>query len=213
MKIWRLVATTTLVLAGASVLLAQTLGDPAGQSIGSGSKANPGSLYSTGATNPYLDRVARKVGDVLMVEIKESSAATFSAATNTSKTDSNTASADVLKGFLGRIFGPLATSGSGAASGSGDTSHKSSMTTRMSVVIKEVLPDGHMVIEGTRTLVTNKETQTFVLTGLIRQADITTANIVDSTRIADASIKLAATGQVADRQRKGILTKLLDWLF
>lgn len=178
-----------------------------------GGKTNPGSLYQDGATNPWLDRVARKEGDLLMIKISEESAATFTASTNTSKSDNNQASLDVLKGFFNRLFAPLVTSGSGNSSGSGDTSYKSKMTTHMSVVVKKVLPNGQMMIEGTRTLVTNKETQTYVLSGLIRAEDVMSDNTVDSTRIAEAEIKLMAKGQVGDRQRRGILTQVLDWLF
>lgn len=177
------------------------------------SKANPGSLYQNGAANPWLDQVARKEGDVLMIVINESSAANFAAATNATKSDGNSVSQDVLKGFFGQLFGPFMTTANGKTAGSGDTTHRSSMTTRMSVVVKQVLPNGLLLIEGTRTLVTNKETQTFVLSGLVRTTDVQSDNTVDSSRIAEAEIKLQATGMVADRQRKGILTQLLDWLF
>lgn len=176
-------------------------------------KENPGSLYSNGSENPYLDRVARKVGDILMIEIVESSSATFTAATNTSKSDGATASVDILKGFFNRLFAPLSTNGSGSSAGSGDTSYKSKMTTEMSAVVKKVMDNGMLVIEGTRTLVTNKETQTYVLSGIVRQQDISSMNTVPSNRIAEAEIKLMAKGAVGDRQRRGILTQLVDWLF
>lgn len=178
-----------------------------------GGKANPGSLYNPAAANPYVDRVARNVGDVLMIEISEQSSSTFNASTTAQKTSGNSASLDVVKGFFGRLFGPLMTSGSGNSSGSGSTVQQSRMVTQMSVIVKEVMPNGQMVIEGTRTLVTNKETQTFVLSGLIRASDIESDNTIDSTRIAEAEIRLEAKGQVADRQRKGVLTQLIDWLF
>ncbi len=176
-------------------------------------KANPGSLFNSDSENPYLDRVARKEGDILMIEIVESSSSTFTATTNTSKSDGSTASVDILKGFFNRLFAPLSTSGSGSSAGSGDTSYKSKMTTEMSAVVKKVLPGGQMVIEGTRTLVTNKETQVYVLSGIVRQQDITSMNTIPSNRIAEAEIKLTAKGAVGDRQRKGILTQLVDWLF
>ena len=178
-----------------------------------GGKANPGSLYQDGGSNPYLDRVARKEGDILMIEIVEQSSSNFKADTAASKSIGNSASVDVVKGFFDRLFGPLTTSGSGSTTGGGSTSQTSSMAALMSVVVKEVLPNGLLVIEGTRTLVTNKDTQTFVLTGLIRAADIESDNTIESTRIAEAEIRLEARGMIADRQRKGVLTQLIDWLF
>ena len=178
-----------------------------------GGKASPGSLFNSGVDNPWLDRVARKEGDVLMVVIKEESTSSFSASTTATKDASNSVSLDVVKGFFSRLFGPLATSGGGTTSGSGNTAYNGKMAARMSVVVKKVLPNGQMVIEGTRTLVTNKETQTYVLSGLIRSTDIASDNSIDSTRIAEAEIKLTGTGMVAERQKKGIITQLLDWLF
>lgn len=197
-----------LVLAGLSV--GSWSADGEGQDKG---KSNPGSLYGASSKNPYVDRVAMQEGDVLLVMIDEQSAATFAAATAASKNDGTTVSADVLKGFIGRIFGPLTSSASGSTNGTGNTSHTSKMTAKMSVVVKEVMPTGDLAIEGSRTLVTNKETQTFTLSGIVRRADITPANTVDSNRIAEAEIRLTAKGQVADRQRKGVLSQFLDWLF
>ena len=69
------------------------------------------------------------------------------------------------------------------------------------------------MIEGTRTIVVNKETQLFRLTGIIRIQDIKPNNTVLSESIAQAEIRMEGKGQIADRQRKGILTTILDWIF
>lgn len=177
------------------------------------SKTDAGTIYGPKIDNPFADRIARQKGDIVMIVINEQSAASFAAATKSVKGDSNTVSVDVFKGLLGRLFGPLSTSGSSQVQGQGDTSQTSKMSARMSAMVKEVLPNGTMIIEGSRALVTNKETQTFVLSGIIRMADISPDNTIDSTKIAEAEIKMEGSGMISDRQRKGILTQLLDWLF
>lgn len=177
------------------------------------SKDNVGSLYQQGATNPLLDNVARNVGDILLIEISETSVSTFAASTAANKGDASSVGVNVFNNFLSRIFGPLSANASSSVSGSGNTSYRSQMATRMSVVVKEVRPGGLMVVEGSRSLVTNKETQTFVLRGLVRQTDVRSDNTIDSAKIADAEIKLESEGMIGERQRKGILTRLLDWLF
>jgi flagellar L-ring protein precursor FlgH len=176
-------------------------------------KSNPGSLFKTQYENPFLDRIARKAGDVLTILISEQSIATLSASTKANKADTNNVATAFFNGFLERITGALTPAATSTVSGDGETKQNSTMTARMSAIIKEVLPNGNMVIEGTRSLVTNKETQTYKLTGMIRPESISADNTVKSEAIANAEIKMEGKGMIAERQRKGILTQLLDWLF
>lgn len=200
----RLIAMATIVvLAGSSLA----------QDSKTGCKSNAGSIYHQGANNPLLDNVARNVGDIVMIEISERSVSTFTASTSSVKTTDNNVGSILFDNFIKGLFGTLATSGSSTNQGSGDTNYRSSMTTQMSAIVKQVFPNGYMLIEGTRTLVTNKETQIYVLSGLIRPVDITADNIIDSAKIAEAQIRLESKGQIAERQRKGILSQLLDWIF
>lgn len=177
------------------------------------SKENPGSVYRDGATNPIRDNVARQVGDLLTVIVKEESLATYAASTKTDKSDSNRINVDFFNSFLNGIFRPFSTGATQASDGKGDTSYSSKMTSRLSVIVREVMPNGTLVVEGTRSLVTNKQTQTLVFSGLVRPLDIKADNTVESTKVAEAQVRMEGKGSIQDRQRKGILTQLLDWLF
>jgi flagellar L-ring protein precursor FlgH len=80
--------------------------------------------------------------------------------------------------------------------------------------VKEVLPNGNLVLEGTRDLKLNKETQQIVISGIVRRDDVRPDNTVLSENMAMAEIRSMGTGGViADRQRRGILTRLVDFLF
>jgi flagellar L-ring protein precursor FlgH len=79
--------------------------------------------------------------------------------------------------------------------------------------VKFVTAAGNLIIEGSRKIVINKDTQLFKLTGLVRRDDILPDNSVLSEKLAQAEIRLEGKGQIADRQRKGLLTQVLDWLF
>ena len=83
----------------------------------------------------------------------------------------------------------------------------------MSVLVKQVMPNGNLVVEGRRSLVTNKQTQTIVFSGIVRQTDIRPNNTVLSTDVAEAEVKMDGSGVISQRQRKGILTQIIDWLF
>jgi len=173
---------------------------------------DPGSLWPQSYVNPILDRTARRVGDILTVVISENAVANFAATTATAKTDKT--SIDQLNiPLLKGLFGGLGTGTTSSTSGTGSTNQTSNLTTTLSATVKQVLPNGNLVIEGTRSVVVNKETQTFKLTGVVRVDDVRSDNTVLSESLADAHISMDGKGQVEDRQRQGIIQRLLNWLF
>lgn len=174
---------------------------------------NPGSLWNSDVQNYLLDRVAHRAGDIVTIIVSESSLATFAANTNTSKKDSNSVDAKFPIKFLDKLLTPLSNSASSTNSGQGSTSQNGKLEARITGTVKEVKPNGTMVIEATRTLMINKELQSFKLSGLIRRDDILPNNTVKSESIAEADIRFEGKGAIHDRQRRGLLTKVLDWLF
>ena len=176
-------------------------------------KENPGSLFKTGYTNPLTDRVARHVGDILTVVIKEETVASYSASTATSKSDTGGFTPTFVVDFLSRIFRPFSAKSSSDMKGDGKTDHKNKMDSTMSVVVKQVMPNGNLLVEGNRSLTTNKDNETLVFSGIVRPFDIKPDNTIVSTQIAEAKISMAGKGQIQDRQRKGLINQLLDWLF
>lgn len=178
-----------------------------------GDKENPGSLLKSDYTNPLMDMVARRVGDILTVIIQEETIANYSASTQASKSDSGGFTPTFVVDFFTRIFRPFSASSTSAQKGDGTTTHKNKMDSKMSVVVKSVMPNGNLVIEGNRSLTTNRETQTITLSGVIRPFDVQPDNTVISTKMADAKISFAGKGSIQDKQRKGLINQLLDWLF
>ncbi len=176
-------------------------------------KVNPGSLFQPSYSNPFADRTARQVGDLVTILVNEQTLATYGASTKTSKDDKNGIQVNLFNDFLNGLFRPITTSASGSSSGQGSTNYNSRMATRLGATVIEVLPNGNLVIEAKRTLVTNKQTQMLALSGIVRRDDITPENTVLSSQISEAEIRMEGKGSIADRQRKGILTQIIDWLF
>jgi len=83
----------------------------------------------------------------------------------------------------------------------------------MTAMVKEVLPNGNLVVQGSRTVLVNHEEQFMTLTGIVRPEDIGRDNLILSTQVADARITFGGTGIVADKQRTGWGTWIADWLF
>lgn len=178
-----------------------------------GAKANPGSLVERGAASPLTDIVARKVGDLLTVIIDENALAEFAAKTQASKSDSASFSPSFFVDFLQRIFRPFSVSSSSKTQGDGKTTNTQKMEGRLTAKVIEVTPEGNLVIEGARTLVTNKDSQTFYVRGTVRRFDVQPDNTVKSASLADAEVSTVGKGLVADRQKRGLITSLLEWLF
>jgi len=176
-------------------------------------KGNPGSLFDPTVRNPFTDNIARGVGDILTVIVDERTLADFTASTQATKNDKNSVNAQFFIGLLDSLFKPISTGANSSVSGNGETSQSSRMSATMSTVVKQVMPNGNLVIEGRRSLITNKQTQTIVFSGIVRPSDIRPNNTVRSVNVAEAEIKMDGSGLISQRQRKGILTTIIDWLF
>jgi flagellar L-ring protein precursor FlgH len=175
-------------------------------------KPNPGSLYSQGGFNPFLDRTARMVGDILTILISETSVASFAASTTANKASGN----NVLKGLgpvLQSLIPALSYGANSNFQGGGSTTHSGKFLAAMSVTVRQVLPNGNLIVEGTREIKVNKDWQIFKLSGMLRRDDIRSDNTILSEKIADAQITAESKGIINDKQRRGIIGRILDWLF
>lgn len=176
-------------------------------------KENPGSLFNPGAQNPLFDRTARKVGDIITVIVTEETVAEFAAKTDATKSEGASFNPNFVVDFFKRIFRPFSVASSSSSQADGKTSQNGKLSARLSVLVVDVTPTGNLVIEGNRAIGSNKQTQTFTLRGTVRPFDVRPDNTIPSTLIANAEISVGGKGLIHERQRKGLITTLLDWLF
>ena len=181
---------------------------------------NWGSLYQQKTKNPYVDRTACQVGDIVTIVVSEASNASFSAATSATKKDTNAVDKmnipflSALKfNVLSQFMGGMSSGANSSVSGTGSTTQTGAMTAKIAVTVKEVLPNGNLVLEGTRMIKVNKDVQIYKLTGICRKDDVRFDNTVLSSNVAEAQITTDGKGLIGDRQRKGIITRIMDWLF
>lgn len=188
------------------------------------------SLYRDDGPGPALfaDFRARAVNDIITILIVEAASSSVSATTKTTKdqnltakvskffdpvtkkllkpftdTDVNTDLKDTLAADLQAQF---------ALDGKGTIDRVGRVSGQISARVVKVLDNGNLLIEGRRAVVVNGETQVITISGVVRPVDVTAANTVRSSQIADAEIQLEGRGLIADAQRPGILFKLLEWL-
>lgn len=193
---------------------------------------NPGSLYDP-AQGEFLfaDNRARRVGDIVLVNIVETSKAKTKAETTSDKTSSmNLGITSMLDKNDSRLWpvGPslghrihpgtaaqVDASSTSKFSGTGETTRENYVTATLAARVVNVLPGGVMQIEGAREVKVNNENQVLVVRGLIRAKDVQPDNSIESTSIADAHIEYYGQGVLGDKQKPGWLTRLLDnvWPF
>jgi flagellar L-ring protein FlgH len=82
----------------------------------------------------------------------------------------------------------------------------------MTVRVVEVNGDGLLRVEGSKMVQIDNHEQELKLTGWIRPEDVPSRNVVESWRIADASIQYVSAGRLSS-PRGGILGRLLGWLW
>jgi flagellar L-ring protein precursor FlgH len=185
-----------------------------------------GSLWQ--AHGPYedlfLSQKARRVGDIITVQIVESSSASNRATTETERSSGLEAGVSNFFGAENQypadksFFNPFAGVKGDMTSdfeGDGTTQRSGEFRATLTARVITVLPNGNMRILGTREIKINNETQYIYLSGLVRPEDITAGNTVLSTQVADAKLDYSGFGIIDARQRPGWLANALNriWPF
>lgn len=178
-----------------------------------------GSLWTSQQGSMYGDIKASRVGDIVTVAIAEQAQASKEASTSTDRSSSAGLGIDSLFGLeknIGTINSTINPSQlvKGSANnefeGSGETSRQENLTATLTTRVTEVLPNGNMRIEGSKTVTVNNEDQIVALTGIVRPEDVTPDNFINSKYILDARIAYTGKGIISDKQRPGWLVRLLD---
>jgi len=174
-----------------------------------------GSLWSESSARLLLaDNRARNVGDILTIVVDENNE---SAKQNNTKTAKKTGISASISSFLfgaaqdgfltrGGKYPSMDMKSDKSFEGGGTINNSERITARIAVRVTEVLPNGHMMLEGRRMTLVGGEEQEAV----VRQEDIQPGNTVLSYNVADASIKFVSKGSVTDSQRRGWFTRAFD---
>lgn len=184
--------------------------------LGLSSGAFSSSLWIENSSSPFVVQKPYKIGDVIMILIVESTSAVQKAGTDTQNQDNLGANfshtIQKLQGTIGPSAG-LQGSRSQSYQGSGSTTRSSNVLATVAVTIKDVLPDGNLVVDGTHKVAVNEEKQEIRISGLIRPKDISAWNTVYSYQVANADVSVKGTGAVGEASSPGIIMRVLNLLF
>ena len=168
-----------------------------GVSPTTGSLWTPDSPYS----DMESDYKARRVNDLIVIQVVESTTAAEDGAVKSARTFSASSS---LAGFAGtpgpnnalrNLFTP---NSSRTLDGQAQTSANSTLNTSLSGRVVEVLPNGFLVIEAMREISMNNQHQTVIIHGVVRPGDIGANNAVPSTAVSNLEVELHGRGVISD---------------
>ncbi|MBV8071937.1 MAG: flagellar basal body L-ring protein FlgH [Acidobacteriaceae bacterium] len=176
---------------------------------------SPGSLWSPPATlgDMAADVRARSVDDMVTILVNEQASAVSVGQTKTSRASSANSSITSAAGKLpatGRLANLLTTNTNTSLNGQGTTTRQTTLSATITARVTDVLPNGYLVVEGSKTVLVNSENQIITLRGVVRPADLSDANTVQSGSVAQLELQINGKGVVNDAiHRPNFLYRLL----
>ena len=182
-----------------------------------------GSLWSESSEANYMfaDQRAMRLGDILTVKIEEFANAKRDASTNLSREAELNAEISAFLGLYKKLQEKdpdlanelIDTKTSSSFDGQGSTGRSERLEATVPVVVKKMLPNGNIFVEGHRVVLVNNEEHHFYISGVARPQDIDEQNSISSTRLADAEIEFTGRGVITDQQRQGWFARYFGWLW
>lgn len=174
-----------------------------------------GGIYNPYTLNNgmYSDTSAHKVGDIISVVLEESTSAKKSAGTSLDKSGSNSYGGISLAGknlHYKNLTPTLSTDNSSKFKGNASANQSNSLSGQISVSVVKVYSNGNLQVQGEKWLMLNNGNEYVRVTGIIRPSDISSDNTVSSQRIANARIQYGGTGDFADTQERGLISRLFN---
>ena len=169
-----------------------------------------GSIYQNSRQhNLFGDSKALNVGDVVTVELEESTAASKTSNTSIAKESETDLEAPSVLGQDGLDVG-TDVSQDRQFDGEAEADQSNQLSGSITVTVVEVMPNGVLRVRGEKWLTLTQGKEYVRVSGLIRQQDIGSDNRVNSSRIADARISYGGTGDFDQANRMGWLTRFFN---
>ena len=182
--------------------------------IASATQAGP--LWLSG-NDLYSAKGARdfRPGDIVTIVVSEESDARSQATTNTQKETqvqiTSNPTIPLFKGAMDQFIGDNQVNNE--FDGEGTTTRSGRLNATITSTVMEVLANGNLLLEGTRSIRINHETQLMRVKGVARPRDIDANNQINSKLLADGQIKFDGNGAVDRVNKPGVITQLINIVF
>ncbi len=184
--------------------------------------AGANSLWRSGARAFFRDQRARRVGDIVTVQITIADRAQLRNETVRRRANEDDLGLANLFGLEQRLVRLLPGSpdpasllevSSGLAQrGIGDIERAEQVQLEIAAVVVQELPNGNLVIQGRQEVRVNYEVREIVLAGIVRPEDITPDNRIKHDKIAELRVGYGGRGLLSDVQQPRWGAQVLDIL-
>ncbi|WP_298127004.1 flagellar basal body L-ring protein FlgH [Brevundimonas sp.] len=183
-------------------------------------RASANSLWNAGGRSFFGDQRARRVGDIVTVNIDIDDRAQTQNSTTRSR--SNDISGGVsnffgLENSLGQAFpggfdpqNLVGLEGESNAAGTGSVVRSERVNLTIAAVVTDVLSNGNLVIQGRQEVRTNREVRELTVAGIVRPEDISSGNTIQHTQIAEARISYGGRGDISRVQATPAAQSLVE---
>jgi flagellar L-ring protein precursor FlgH len=164
--------------------------------------AGNGAIYQAGVNERpmFEDRRARNVGDVLTVNIVE----TTSASGKSGHTDDNSGSIALSTPTItagataGVIQNPVGVAGSSSvkSAAKSDSSGSNTFSGSITVTVTEVLPNGNLRVAGEKQVAIKLAEEYVRFSGVVNPSTISGTNTVQSTQVADVHVEYKGANNI-----------------
>ena len=182
-------------------------------------------VATTTATNPTLsaaaarpvreswtaDRRSFAVGDLITVLIDDYTIATALKENTATDTRTRGLSASARLPTSTKNIG-LDTRNNADQQQRGSSRRENRFQNELSVRVMAIAPNGLLQLKGTKNINVDKSGQDIVFTGFARPQDISTTNMVESNRVADAQLGYLSPGPLG-KPKQGLISKVLGGLW
>lgn len=166
----------------------------------------------------FRDTRARSVGDLITVTINQRTDVQNQDSRVLSKSTNADGSLDTGyggSGTSGNITADYQTSSQRNFDGSTSFNSARNFSSRFTVVVLDVQPNGNMLIGGIESIKIAGDKRTLVLSGIVRAVDIRADNSVNSQLVANLELEYAEKGVETEYTRQGWLMRKITkiWPF
>ncbi len=179
------------------------------------------SLWKPGSSGFFKDQRASKVGDIITVKVSAKDNALMENEMEQNRDDNKDSMGigamfgyeSYIKDVLPDAVRPDAMidiTSNREISGDGKIDRKEKIEMTMAAVVTQVLPNGNLVIEGTQEIRVSYEVRQLTVRGIIRRADISSDNTVESSKIAELRVSYGGKGVISDVQQPRYGRQILD---
>jgi len=169
-----------------------------------------GAIFQAGRNEHPLfeDRRARNVGDILTINIVESTTANESSSNTASHAGNINASTPTLsKGVATTtttaktILSPFTVTDAttGSLDNKSANTGANAFTGTISVTVVEVLPNGNLLVGGEKLVAINQNHEYIRLSGVVNPNNITGSNTVQSSQVADVHLEYKDANNTLDK--------------